>query len=289
MKIKSEKQNGFSVLDATVSIVNDSSVAERALPQKILNNLNLLKTVHFHAAYEIFFVGEKPLKVTTSKQTITFSNCIIVIPPNFIHFTIGSENTFAFLFHLEEKQKPSAFSFIMQTAQEQKIAKFSYSQRMQTLVSLFQEARRLHTAESAQKLSHLYPLLFLELAQQHSSPSSSDTADGKQNDYATQINSILTNDFMINLRLCDVAKKLFLSEKQTARIIRKYFKQSFSVLLLNRRLSIAAMYLAQTKIKVSEIFELTGFQTENYFFSAFKKKYGCTPRAYRLQFQTQRQ
>ena len=272
-------KNKFTLNDVEISLISEPSINSVNLPKHIRDNLSILKTVHTHTGYELFFIGDNPLQVTTTKQTYTYKNSIVIIPPTLIHFTIGSENAFSFLCNIDEIQYPSSFSFITQTEKEGKIITLPYYEQTKSIVSIIKE-----TSPSNQlKLSHLYPLLFLSLAE--NSILEEQVEDNLENDYAVKINAILTYEFMLNLQLKDVANKLHLSEKQTSRVVKKYFNKSFAKLLLSRRLTIASLYLAQTKIKISEIFELTGFQTENYFFSAFKKEYGITPRAYRLKFQ----
>ena len=272
-------KNKFILNDVEISLVNEPSVNSVSLPNHIRENLSLLKTVHTHTGFELFFIGDNPLQVTTTKQTYVYKNQIVIIPPTIVHYTIGSENAFSFLCNLTESKTPSPFSFITQTEKENKIVAMPYSEQTKSIVSLIKSTN----SNNHLKLSHLYPLLFLSLAE--NSILQEQVEDNLENDYAVKINSILTYEFMLNIQLKDVANKLHLSEKQASRVVKKYFNKSFSELLLSRRLTIASLYLAQTKIKISEIFELTGFQTENYFFSAFKKEYGITPRAYRLKFQ----
>jgi len=281
--MKTNCRQTFTIQNAMVSITEEGLPSGMVLSEEIWNDLNFSKAIHIHTAYEIFFIGEKPLKIITPTQKFEYVQSVVLIPPCFEHYTIGSEYAHVFLFTVEGKQK-NALSFITETETKQQIAIYPYTPRLQTLIDFLKELESASTSLNEYKLTHLYPLLFAEL---------SDVAVGKtelvsqsvlQNDYLSQINAILTFEFMQDIQLKDVAQKLYLSEKQTARIIQKHFKQSFSALLLNRRLLVATLYLLQTEIKISEIIQLTGFQTENYFFSAFKKKYGMTPRAYRLQF-----
>ena len=93
--------------------------------------------------------------------------------------------------------------------------------------------------------------------------------------------NINLKEYMNKITLGYVADRLFLSERQAARIIKKAYNQSFSELLLSRRLTVASVMLTTTGEKVSGIAESTGFRTENYFFSCFRKRFGMTPICYR--------
>ena len=56
---------------------------------------------------------------------------------------------------------------------------------------------------------------------------------------------------------------------------------TLSKLIADRKTSAAAMLLKNTDESVSEIIRKLNFGTECYFYSLFKKKYACTPLAYR--------
>lgn len=49
----------------------------------------------------------------------------------------------------------------------------------------------------------------------------------------------------------------------------------------NERLIMACYYLENTDYTINEIFHKIGFQSESYFYSKFKKKYGNSPSEYR--------
>ncbi|MBQ8229432.1 MAG: helix-turn-helix transcriptional regulator [Clostridia bacterium] len=102
-----------------------------------------------------------------------------------------------------------------------------------------------------------------------------------RNEYIFKINECIERSLVEKVTLSTVAKALFLSEKQVARILKKDFGCTLSGLIQEKKLSAAAILLRNTEKTVAEIAEELNFQTESYFFVLFKKKYGCTPLGYR--------
>ena len=86
----------------------------------------------------------------------------------------------------------------------------------------------------------------------------------------------------VELNLSAMSQKLHLSEKQTSRIVKKYFGKSLSAVVLEEKLNAAAHMLLTTDLPISEISLLSNFRCENYFHIQFKKQYHCTPREYRI-------
>ena len=40
---------------------------------------------HYHAKFELFFIGNDPISLHTDKGTESYSNCVLCIPPFFPH------------------------------------------------------------------------------------------------------------------------------------------------------------------------------------------------------------
>ncbi|MBE5891103.1 MAG: helix-turn-helix domain-containing protein [Lachnospiraceae bacterium] len=68
-----------------------------------------------------------------------------------------------------------------------------------------------------------------------------------------------------------------------SREIKRLTGQNYTDLLQNKRLSQAAYLLSHTKMSVSDISVAVGYENISYFHRIFQKKYGMTPRHYRIQ------
>jgi len=89
------------------------------------------------------------------------------------------------------------------------------------------------------------------------------------------------NEFRKDITLRSLADVLHLSTKQTSRIILKNYNKKLSELISEKRLSVAAELLIRSDKTVTEIIEYVNFNSEKYFYSQFKKKFGCTPLKYK--------
>lgn len=85
------------------------------------------------------------------------------------------------------------------------------------------------------------------------------------------------------VRLADLAKTLHLSESRAGHVVRQVAGTTFVRLLTQARLSTAAELLRHTDLPVTEISVRSGFSELSHFHRYFKKRFGFTPRRYRMQ------
>lgn len=81
--------------------------------------------------------------------------------------------------------------------------------------------------------------------------------------------------------LKELSKRLGLSERQTQRVIEKYYGSSFSEKKNEARMSAAAILLKDRVLSLADVSERLGYSSQEYFTSAFKKYYGISPGRYR--------
>lgn len=239
------------------------------------DNITQSDSFHTHSFFEFFFVEENALTIVTEQGSFCYKNTIAVVPPQLSHFSILGEHTFRFSVKFEARQAKTSlvqnFFDALSTPQVHQIRK-----NEETLLYL----QKLGEAWNNREWLKVEPLLTLILLNtMHAAPAQKPAA-GHTN-YVFEIDRILAESFERNLTLADVAGRLFLSEKQTSRIIRKSYGCTLSQLVTEKRLSVAAMLLRSTEKPVAQIAAAIGFSTESYFFVLFKAKFGMTPSAYR--------
>ena len=79
-----------------------------------------------------------------------------------------------------------------------------------------------------------------------------------------------------------LAEQLYISERQISRIVQSKYGMSFHRVLLAKRIMVAEQMLKNSEIQIQEIALAVGFHSPDIFFREFKKKYGMTPREYRI-------
>lgn len=96
------------------------------------------------------------------------------------------------------------------------------------------------------------------------------------------------NHFIENISLEEVAKIANYSPNYFSDIFKEYTDCTFKQYVINLRLSLAESLLKHTQLSIAQISERSGFHDLSNFMSAFKKRYGVTPKEYRVQMAAQK-
>lgn len=98
---------------------------------------------------------------------------------------------------------------------------------------------------------------------------------------ANFIKDYIDQNYTEDIRIGDIAKRLFISESSVSRL----FKNQFGILpkeyLLSKRIEKAKEYLSMSNLKISEIAIMCGFSSLQRFNDIFKKYTGYSPTHYR--------
>lgn len=115
-----------------------------------------------------------------------------------------------------------------------------------------------------------------------SAPDYSIPLKNKKDDYRlAQIIKFITDNIDSSISTKDIAKHVFLSEKQVCRIIKEHKGVSTKDLILQYKLDKAKELLQQTDLSIMQIAERIGFSSEYYFHQFFKREEGSPPGVYR--------
>lgn len=82
--------------------------------------------------------------------------------------------------------------------------------------------------------------------------------------------------------ISDLSKQLFVSNRQTVRILRQKYDMSFKQKIIEKRIEIAKTLLSSTQLPIKDIADHIGYDTAN-FSAMFKQKTGLSPKQYRQQ------
>lgn len=239
---------------------------------------------HTHSHIELFFVGSDPLTLSTENGNYVYQNSVVAIPSGIRHFVSERKHCYAFMFKFIKKthKNNELASLLEEYFSKDRIISISQNEKLLFYLYQLQEIFKNKTSRSQLKVESLLTLILLEVfdAWQIKFEQKQKTRSNRS-DYIYIIEQTIGNDFNQDLSLKTLAKKLYLSEKQTSRFIRKEYGKTFSTLLNEKRLLVGKTLLKNTDMSVAEIINYLNFKTENYFFAQFKKKFGTTPLAYR--------
>ena len=109
--IPNESVYHVEIADVKLSIVKVGNSFETEKGKEGTNSemTLLLKSIHNHADYEIFFVLNGSLEMFTESNSAEYSNKIVVVPPGFNHYSFSAyEQSYVLLFgiyQLPRKEK----------------------------------------------------------------------------------------------------------------------------------------------------------------------------------------
>jgi len=148
-------------------------------------------------------------------------------------------------------------------------------------LSLYKMIEKEHTGfgqlSHAHELAVFEALLYFIFRKARSvSPSHRETSDPIK--FAA---NYINEHFKEDIKLKDISKLVFLSEKHLSRKFKEELDISFSEYVINRRLTYASGLLAGNTFSISNIAIMSGFNSPSYFIKQFRKKYGVSPSEYR--------
>lgn len=236
---------------------------------------NDMKGTHTHFTFEVFFVTSGTLTLITDTYTTKYNNSVIIIPPKLKHFTKPSGESYCLLFAFNgdsylEKQLNTG------------ICELPITEDIAFYIKKFTEKSLINTSFAEIDSIHLAWLIFNNVF------SNLNNANIKNNNkkkkisiHINAIESYINNNIYNKITLTEVAKNVFLSPKQVARIIKNEYNCSFSTLITEKRLDIATVMLKNTDMQIADIANQIFGDSETYFYKLFKNKYGFSPLKYR--------
>lgn len=90
-------------------------------------------------------------------------------------------------------------------------------------------------------------------------------------DYGFLICEFFSQHYSEKLQLCDLAKFLHLSERQTERLVKKYTGNTFRKELSATRINVAKSLMSSTKMSLTEICRYVGYESYAGFWKALNK------------------
>lgn len=238
--------------------------------------------LHSHSHFEIYFLekGNRDFFLSNALYRLK-SPILIIIPPHTLHKTEGSAfaryNINVSEDYLDEFQKhvlqEKALSVIKLTIEQNLMFKSIFDQINST---------NKHQKFSDAIIKTLFSYLILQINNLATETLSSSVS--KKNSVPPLILKVidyLNIKYMENLTLSHLCEKFFVSKGTLIYNFNKYMKCSPIEYLQNIKIAKAKEHLQKTNKSISEISELCGFSSANYFGLIFKQKEKISPLAYR--------
>ncbi|MBQ2881108.1 MAG: helix-turn-helix domain-containing protein [Clostridia bacterium] len=249
-------------------------------------------TPHSHSYHELFVCGNGSITLMTSYGEIELKRGeTLLIPGTYSHrrtkmsddakwFSIG----FTYTKKAVRYDTEDLYSYLDGFAREDLLRKYlDDTQLFQKVQDIFLDPENIPKHIPAMKLF----LILMNLKQM-------DSIDIKIGDKTrglhgkTEIQSLLVlldyfvyNKFTESITESEIAKQLYISERQLARIAKERYGMTLHRAIIEKRIDTAAKLLVCGDKTVEQISLAVGFQSKCCFYREFVKKYGMTPIEYR--------
>ena len=200
---------------------------------------------HTYPEIHLFSCGNVQMAVNGITYDINDSE-ICTIPPKTYH---------RFLKH-DEDMLHTAFQIDAQLDTFQKVAL-----PKQTALAYFDAIREGNYTKIATYISLICAHFFSDTTK----------APEERTDYGFIISEFFSTYYQDTVTLADLAKLLHLSEKQTARLVKKYTGESFSSTLTTTRMQTADFLFKTTDMSMTEIAGDVGYRSYSGFWKAYQK------------------
>lgn len=251
---------------------------------------------HCHSFFEIHYIQKGEIELIVSEKSMVLKGDeVCIIPPFTYHCTKKT---------LKPTKKISILiSFQKDKSDQGKDDAYSYYKnvycRLNRLISFrctksyFQDIIKTIENYEFEKPSRSYKLQnLLSLALIEATGTVADTlklgadAAGPDNMFQEQdednvrrvkIESYICYNYNKNITLEDMAAFMFLSPRQTDRIVKEVTGLNFNLLLLKHRMEVAKLMMLNSEAPLGEIAVKLGYSSYNGFYKAFKSYVGLTP------------
>lgn len=241
--------------------------------------------MHSHIYFEVhFLIGGSSIISTENAEYIVKENSALIIPSNVMHSVVDSTDCeklcVSFLLRKNDKVKSentydTLFSAFL-AAKEPLLRDNSLKNIIIPLLEIIDKDDVYHM----EKTKSLLALMFLELAR--SNEDKHTQTEVQKNEYEYYRSGIIeryitTNFANPNANIKEVSELLFLSVKQTSRIVKKLSGMTFGQMLLSQRMYVAKELLESDDLKIYEVAQKVGYNSYEVFYKAYTGFFGIPP------------
>ena len=238
---------------------------------------------HYYMEFHCVFTGEETVALPDTKQVFVLkAGCILLLPRGVYHGATTNGKTLERLcFNFSVEQATDETSELLKACRQ--ITEPALIDDPQIYGYLLQ-CRQLRNAapssfaHSRQGLLLLHAVLsILDIL----SPENANAHEEKHNQQRWVIEEYIEHHFTDDSGLDGLAEELFLSTRQTRKLVRKFMGEDYKSIIIRRRMELAEIYLQDGDKTLEEIAWLVGYRSYSGFQLCFKRHFGVSPSQYR--------
>lgn len=254
---------------------------------------SMFTPAHSHANFEFHMnlKGSSVMDIEEQKINVHQNEFVLVFPDTF-HCTSNQSDDaqiICFGFSVEKLSKSSATNYYDKLheyiSRNNEFVLIRQNPLIAEYLKKINSHQNLKTVFSSDATKALFILLFTEMLLpvfEKSNPAENESQESSHSySQIVMIENYFNDRYMENITLSKLSSLLYLSEKQTNRLIKKTFGMDFRECLGKIRMKSAKKLLRETKMDVKDIAEAVGYESYNGFYLAFKSKFAISPLEYR--------
>lgn len=208
-------------------------------------------SIHKHNYTEIHVIsGGNSIFTAGDNEYSVGDGSILVIPPRTYHCRQGEET----------ECRHSAFQIDLEMGSTK-----IYSLSPEIVSAFFKEIEKADKSGDHTVISAYISLICSYFESVHKEISKPST------DYGFSIHEFFTQNYNKNIRLCDLAEALHLSERQAERLVIEHTGKTFRDELSSIRIDMAKRLLATTDMSLGDVSDYVGYRSYAGFWKAMKK------------------
>ncbi len=246
--------------------------------------------LHIHKYYELFYVESGTLRIIFPNKTVSLHESeLIIIPPQTIHMTSADDTVsmrYCIQFTVEATDTKGST--------DKKFAELFDSQAIistngYTQVKLSFERLREYSMLDCCEKKYLMSACFQEIIylvkmiyRKYLEPNQKTRKEfSSKENLVYLIDNYINKNFAGEISLSSLSEQLYLSERQTSRLVCELYGKTFTKQVIFLKMQNATKLLHDTNHTVEHIAAVVGYKSVHSFYTAFYNTFGMTPIEYR--------
>lgn len=247
---------------------------------------------HYFIEFHCVFSGQEIITLPQEKRQIKLCAGNILLLPMGIYHGVETEKTNVerVCFNFSAEPSGKEFSPIVELFLGiREPVLFSDEKAAALTKQIYNQCTQTHGSLHSLRLSMHFLNVALELMSSVADVSAvSEPMDSMALRQRWIIEDYITQHYTDNTGIEGLAKELYLSQRQTSTLVKRYFGDDYKTIIIRRRMELAEIYLQDPDKRLDQIAYETGYRSYSGFELCFKRYFGMTPQKMRLQMQNER-